>query len=87
LNSGGLAESAYAEIRVKATEELVDILRGALLPESERPSSARSMVTMDTEGEILALRINASDIAALRAALNSYLRWADAIVDVVERVR
>jgi len=42
---------------------------------------------MDTEGEILALRINASDIAALRAALNSYLRWADAIVDVVERVR
>ena len=87
MKSRGLAESAVAEIRFNATEKLVNILSGALLPEAERPSSARSSVTMEIEGQMLAIQVRASDIAALRAALNSYLRWADAVIDVVERVR
>lgn len=87
LDSGCLTESADAEIRIKASERLVRILIGALLPEAERPSSPRSSVTIDAEGRILTLRIRASDVAALRAALNSYLRWSDAIIDVVDRVR
>ncbi len=87
MESGCLTESANTEIRIKADERLVDILIGALLPEAERPTSPRSSVTINSEGDVLTLRIWASDIAALRAALNSYLRWADAIVDVVSRVR
>jgi len=87
LKSRGLTESADAEIRIKATEKLVNILGGALIPEAERPSSARSSVTMEIEGQMLIIQVRASDIAALRAALNSYLRWAGAVIDVVERVR
>jgi tRNA threonylcarbamoyladenosine modification (KEOPS) complex Pcc1 subunit len=34
----------------------------------------------------LIIRIVASDVAALRAAFNSYLRWVSAILDVVETV-
>ena len=82
-----LAEEACAEIGIEVPEGLVNILLGALLPEAERPSSARSKVSMEAEGRHLNMRIRASDISALRAALNSYLRWADAILDVLQRVR
>lgn len=87
MDSGYLTESADAEIRIKATDRLVNVLMGALLPEAERPSSSRSNVTMNVEGGMLTLRITACDLAALRATLNSYLRWADAVVDVVGRMR
>lgn len=87
MKAGGLAESAEAEFRIIVTEKMANILCGALLPEAERPSSARSRVTMETKGQLLTIQIRASDIAALRAAMNSYLRWADAVLDVVERVR
>lgn len=40
---------------------------------------------MEVEGGSLTIRVSASDIAALRAALNSYLRWVGSILDVVER--
>ena len=86
MKAVSLVESADAEIRIKASKELVNILLGALQPEAERPSSARSSVSMEAEWGRLAMRVTASDIAALRAALNSYLRWVDAVLDVVERV-
>jgi len=78
---------AHADVEIEAPEEWVNILLRALQPEAERPSSARSSVSMKAEGRHLNLRIRASDISALRAALNSYLRWADAILDVLERVQ
>ena len=87
MKVNSLSVSADAEVRVEASEELVNILLGALQPEAERPSSPRSRVSMEAEGRWLIMRINASDIAALRAALNSYLRWAAAVLDVVDRVR
>jgi tRNA threonylcarbamoyladenosine modification (KEOPS) complex Pcc1 subunit len=86
VESGGLAVEANADVEIEAPEESVNILLRALQPEAERPSSDRSSVSMEAEGRHLNLRIRASDISALRAALNSYLRWADAILDVLERV-
>ena len=38
-------------------------------------------------GRSLVLRIEAEDTGALRAALNSYLRWADVASGVVREVR
>ncbi len=38
-------------------------------------------------GPSLVLRIDAEDTGALRAALNSYLRWADVASGVVREVR
>lgn len=87
MKPGALVESAEAEIRVEAPGEVADILLGALQPEAERPSSARSRVSMEAGGRWLTILISASDIAALRAALNSYLRWTAAVLDVVERMR
>ncbi|KON29302.1 hypothetical protein AC482_06895 [miscellaneous Crenarchaeota group-15 archaeon DG-45] len=87
MKNGSLAEEALADIDIEAPEELVNILIRALRPETERPSSDRSTVSIGARGRHLSLRIWASDISALRAALNSYLRWAEAALNVLESAR
>lgn len=86
MESEVLTVEAHADVEIEVPEELANILLLSLQPEVERPSSVRSSVSIKAMGRILNLRIRASDISALRAALNSYLHWADAILDVLERV-
>ena len=47
---------------------------GAISPEAGR-EIPRTKVHADLDGERRVLRIEARDLPALRAALNSYLRW------------
>lgn len=82
----GLVKSAKAEIQVGASVDVAQILEGSLLPEVRTPTSERSRVEVEAKGDGLVIRVEASDTAALRAALNSYLRWVAAILDVVENV-
>lgn len=35
----------------------------------------------------LVIRVESTDVVALRAALNSYLYWVSAVLDVVEKIR
>lgn len=84
--SKDLSTEANAEISVVASERLARIMEGSLLPEAERPTSERSNVSVMTEDSHLMIRIEASDVAALRAAVNSYLRWVSAILEAVETV-
>jgi len=79
-----MSEPIHAEITVVLTPGLAEIVEGSLLPEAERPTSERSSVTVAVDGGILKVTVVASDISALRAALNSYLRWVSAILDIVE---
>lgn len=58
----------------------------SLSPEVERPTSGRSCVAVSAVGGRVVISVEASDVAALRAALNSYLRWVGAILDVVDAV-
>lgn len=77
---------ADAEITIDAVEELVQIIEKSLHPEVEQPISERSKVEITTENSELRIRVKASDLAALRAALNSYLRWVGAILDTLENI-
>jgi len=86
LNERGAADFAEASISIQVDEALAKVLDGSLTPEAERPSSARSSVSLEPSGSLLELRIIASDVTALRAAVNSYLRWVDAILDLLNRV-
>jgi tRNA threonylcarbamoyladenosine modification (KEOPS) complex Pcc1 subunit len=87
LPSGSLSTSASAEISIDAEWGLAEILEDSLLPEVERPASERSRVDVEALNGRLVIRIDASDVAALRAAVNSYLRWVSAVQDVVEKIR
>lgn len=58
-----------------------DVIEAALRPElgDEVPGSRASM---RREGLALVIEIEAEDPGALRAALNSYLRWTQTAIDV-----
>lgn len=75
------------KVRVKATvnlnfpsEERLQIVLVALKPET-RISSSRSKVQAEGKENRLTLIFEARDTSALRAALNSYLRWITVIND------
>ena len=65
-----------ATIRLEmASEKLAKALLTALAPETKRPTTSRSRVRLKRNGRRLTIRIEANDTSALRATLNSYLRW------------
>ena len=66
---------AKAVIRLNFSDEKpLNVVLGALKPETETSSTSRSKVDMKTEGQTLILDFLATDTSALRAAMNSYLR-------------
>jgi len=69
----------------KATLKLLspqsDVVLGAVSPEVGR-EIPRTRVKISSESGQVVLDIEASDLAALRAALNSYLRWIKVAEDV-----
>jgi KEOPS complex subunit Pcc1 len=65
-----LTDTAELTLRTK----YVDVIAGSLSPElGER--IPRTSVTVGRHGEELVVKIEADDQTALRAALNSYIRW------------
>ena len=68
-----------AVVTVRGPEAAV--VRRSLAPEAGR-EIPRSRVTVRGEGEVAEIVVEAEDTSALRAALNSYLRWAQVAFDV-----
>ncbi len=62
-----------------------DFLAKTLKPETVR-SIPRTSVEVDVEGDELVVNVMAEDVNALRAALNSYLRWIKLALDTEETV-
>lgn len=58
-----------------------EILLGALGPEAGA-DLPRGRVTLTRSGDTLLFTAHADDVAALRAAVNSYLRWCATALDV-----
>lgn len=71
---------ATVNLRFLSKERLKIALK-ALRPETNFSSTGRSKVRVEGEGNRLRLFFEARDTSALRAALNSYLRWVVAIND------
>jgi len=63
------------------SERHLEIVLGALQPETKIPPSSRSRVKVEGVGTTLTLSFETSDTSALRAAMNSYLRWVNLIND------
>jgi len=83
MSSSGQPYSVNAEIIIPSDLRLAKIIEGSLRPEVEDPVSQRSIVSVQAENDQVKISVKATDLAALRAALNSYLRWVKAIQDVV----
>jgi len=75
---------AQAVIRLSfQSERDVEIALQALQPETRTAPAVRSRVQIRGEGKNLILSFEAKDTSALRAAINSYLRWVHLTKDVV----
>ena len=75
---------ARAEIRIEGEDAA--ILRKSLAPEAGREIPG-TRVRVAGRGDALTLTIEAEDAGALRAAVNSYLRWADVAAGVAREAR
>ncbi len=73
-----------AKVSILMDTGLLDAVKTALIPEAESPSSERSRTEVSIQGYELVIKTVASDTTALRASLNSYLRWVQGIQGIVD---
>jgi tRNA threonylcarbamoyladenosine modification (KEOPS) complex Pcc1 subunit len=79
---------AKATVRLKfPSEKWLEMVIRALLPETKKPATTRSKVSLEKDDAFLVLRVKASDTVALRAALNAYLRWISSAANVLETLK
>jgi len=72
-----------ARIRFHLPRDEAEILYSSIIPEVEDIPSKRTSVNMTLVEDGLNLVIRASDPVALRAALNSFLRFIDSILETL----
>lgn len=73
-----------ASIRLNfPSEKILKVVFEALLPEIKNPATSRFKATLKCEENCLILLVEARDTAALRAALNAYLRWIAAVCEAL----
>ncbi len=68
------------------SEKQLKSLMDALTPEIKRQVGVRSKVAIAANGLSLVLNVEAEDTIALRAALNTYLRWVNSTLNVLEKI-
>jgi tRNA threonylcarbamoyladenosine modification (KEOPS) complex Pcc1 subunit len=83
MNKKNLIKKASAKIRVDVPNEMVEAILDALRPEIESPSSERSVIDVRRSINGIVIVTEASDTTAMRAAVNSYLRWVQGILDLL----
>jgi KEOPS complex subunit Pcc1 len=66
------------------SENFAAIVMRALQPETKRRITSRSRVALQYKGSRLIIKAEANDTSALRASLNSYLRWIGLVRDTIE---
>ncbi|MEM3736923.1 MAG: KEOPS complex subunit Pcc1 [Candidatus Bathyarchaeia archaeon] len=78
---------AMAEINLSlSSEALARIILEALMPEIQRLPTKRSKVALKVEDDVLSLLVEAADVSALRASLNSYCWWILCLIRVLEEI-
>lgn len=78
--------SASVEL-VFEDEKEARAIHSSLKPEELLPESTRCRAGVARRKNVLCLEIDARDTAALRAALNSFLRWTIVARDVIKAGR
>ena len=82
MSSQNFSHTVEANVEIKLSEETIKVVMESLIPETLTPSSDRSSVELDILDGGLMMVFRASDISALRAAMNSYLRWVQGIINL-----
>ncbi len=78
--------SVNAVVLIDLDPNLLESIQLALEPEAKTPSSDRSSTSISVSDNQLVLKTDANDVSALRANLNSYLRWVEGIQGIVDNL-
>jgi KEOPS complex subunit Pcc1 len=80
-----MAIRAKANIRIgfQSEKQLSSLLDG-LMREANAPLTRRANVKLKKDGLFLDLSVDAIDTVALRSTLNTYLRWINSMMSVLE---
>jgi len=74
---------AMATVRLKfPSKKQLETVSDALNPEVDRPSTVRAKANLEKHEAFLVLKVECRDTVALRATLNTYLRWISAVCAV-----
>jgi KEOPS complex subunit Pcc1 len=76
---------ASVKIKIPFQEYLPPLLR-ALKPEIKKTSN-RAKVTIETDQSTIILTVVSKDTIALRATLNTYLRWISSTLDALDVIK
>jgi tRNA threonylcarbamoyladenosine modification (KEOPS) complex Pcc1 subunit len=68
------------------SEQQARILYSALIPETESAPSDRAKAQVIVDGSSLIIEIEAGDLTATRAALNSFIAWISACIRTIENI-
>ncbi len=82
LTSGyALKAEATIELALESEEQLKALMDSLVV--EEKQTGFRSRVTVTSEANNLRIDVEAKDSVALRAGLNTYLRWIESILKVL----
>jgi len=73
-------------ITIQKQGKIADVVAKSLLPEMDR-KIPRTKVNLKEDENAIYLEILAEDVNALRAAMNSYLRWMKVSIDTYKETR
>ena len=82
-----MSTKAKATVRLKfSSQKQLTTLLCALAPETKSTVTRRANVKLEKDELFLVLTVEAEDTVALRATLNTYLRWIGSAVNVMHMV-
>ena len=85
MNSIPLTGKAIIEIPLES-KETAEILLAALTPETQSGPSDRATTRVKVHDSVLIIEVEAGDITALRAAMNSYIAWVSACIKSINQL-
>ena len=85
MNSISLSGKAIIEIPLES-KETAEILLAALTPETKSGPSDRATARVRVHDSVLIIEVEAGDITALRAAMNSYIAWVSACIKSINQL-
>ncbi|MBN2014771.1 MAG: hypothetical protein JW778_06290 [Candidatus Altiarchaeota archaeon] len=71
-------------VEISVPSKKADLCRRALEMETQSESLRRSKISIENKEDSLLLDIEADDLSALRASMNTYLRWADMCLKLID---
>ena len=85
MSSNIVSGKSVIEIPIES-KRTAEIILAALKPETKSGPSDRATTQVSLRDAVLVIEVEAGDITALRAAMNSYISWVSACIKSIEQV-